>query len=291
MLTVASLPGGVLWVAPETFERARAERVAADLLARLDERSDDGGAPSDAAELGPLWLKGGPLLRHAPLRHGLAWRTVRRLPPRVREALQLHELGRAGLPAAQPLFAVARFVGPRCAVQGLALVHERGATSLARAIREAGPADRASLVAQCAELLARLHGAGFEHGDLYLRNLLVVERGGPPQPILIDLWRGGRRTSGPLHYRARARDLGQWFLEGSLCLDRGEQRGFLERYGEIAGGALPAAARWGAALARSRRRELHRALGDPRRGLRPEQVALQPGQCDPQPTWSPPIGR
>lgn len=291
MLSVANLPGGVLWVAPETFERARAERVAADALARLDERRDDVGAPADVAELGPLWLKGGPLLRHGPLRHGLAWCTVRRLPPRLREAFRLHELGRAGLAAAQPVFAVARMVGPRCAVQGVALVHERGATPLARALREATPAARASLLDQCAELIARLHGAGFEHGDLYLRNLLVVERGGPPRPILIDLWRGGRRTSGTVHHRARARDLGQWFLEGALCLERAEQRVFLERYGEVAGAGLPAASRWNAALARARRRELHRALGDPRRGLRPEDMALDPEQCDPEPNWSPPFGK
>ncbi|MBI1379529.1 MAG: hypothetical protein GC161_00395 [Planctomycetaceae bacterium] len=290
MLTVASLPGGVVCVAPAPFERARAALVAADLLDRLVRRGEDSGAPIEAAEMGPVWLKGGPLLRHAPLRHGLAWRALRRLPPRLREAFRLHELGRAGLPAAKPLFAVARFVGPRCAVQGLALAHELGATPLARALREAAPADRATLLAQCAELLARLHDGGFEHGDLYLRNVLVVERGGPPQPILIDRWRGGRRASGPLHHRARARDLGQWFLEGALCLDRGEQREFLGLYGERAGGALPAAARWSATLARARQRELRRALGDPRRGLRPEKVALHPGEFDPEPTWSPPIG-
>ena len=288
MLSVLALPRGVLCLAPDHFDRERAEHTAAGLFAALARREGDDGAPADSAELGPVWLKGGPLVRHGPWRHGLAWRALGRLPPRLREAHRLLELERAGIQAARPLFAAARFLGSRCALQGLALVRESGATPLARALGEADALTRGVLVGQCAELVARLHGAGFEHGDLYVRNLLVVERGGRRVPILIDLWRGGRRAPSGLAYRARARDLGQWFLEGALCLSRSEQGAFLAHYADAARADLPSADRWHRALQHTRRRELGKALRDPRRGLRPAGAALQPGELDPQATWSPP---
>jgi len=168
----------------------------ASLLARAVARPRDGGEAVDDPELGSLWLKGGPLRRHAAWRHGLAWRVLLRLPPRLRECSGVRELSAAGLECLEPVLAAARFEGGRCTGQALALRREEEAIPFATVLRGLGALERLQHTRALAVAVAALHGAGVDHRDLYLRNALVVRRGAQRRVVLIDHWRGVRRDGG-----------------------------------------------------------------------------------------------
>jgi tRNA A-37 threonylcarbamoyl transferase component Bud32 len=68
------------------------------------------------------------------------------------------------------------------------------------------PAERRRLTRALAQMIRRMHDAGFSHRDLKAPNVLVTPREGPgARPVLVDLdgLRGGRHVSA----RRRARDL------------------------------------------------------------------------------------
>lgn len=236
-------------------ERLDRHELARDLLARVERRSRDGGEAVELAGLGAVWLKGGPLRRHAPLRHGLSWRFLHRPPPRLREARMLLAFGAIGIPAARALLAVARFEGPLCRSQALALEFEPGALAWSSALAAESTPRRAERIGELAALVAQLHVAGFAHGDLFLRNVLAT----PGRTLLVDSWRGadhGRRSGG-LAPRPSARELGQLLLEAEAVLTADERERLIADYlaHRAAAGATFDGARVTSALGRTLRRE------------------------------------
>ncbi|HEY8495002.1 MAG TPA: lipopolysaccharide kinase InaA family protein [Myxococcota bacterium] len=122
--------------------------------------------------------------------------------PADREWRALAALHAAGLPVPEPLALGALPDGDRL----LVLSWIEGVPFEAALLAAAPPARRALLVV-LGRLLARLHAAGWVHGDLHPGNLLV--RAGAP--VLLD-WQRARRTRAP---QARARDLAR--LEHALA--------------------------------------------------------------------------
>lgn len=122
--------------------------------------------------------------------------------PADREWRALAALHAAGLPVPEPLALGALPDGDRL----LALTWVDGVPCEA-ALRAAAPAARRALLVALGRLVARLHAAGWVHGDLHPGNLLV--RGGTP--VLLD-WQRARRTRSDA---ARARDLAR--LEHALA--------------------------------------------------------------------------
>ncbi len=89
-------------------------------------------------------------------------------------------------------------------------------------------AERRALVEAVADLVGRLHGAGFWHRDLYACNLFAHEDEGLG---LLDCERVARREGGP-PWRWRVKDLAA--LHYSLQWPaRGERERFLDRYLEL----------------------------------------------------------
>ena len=182
------------------------------------------------------WTRGQPALRReieAALREAPAWlgegalRSTCRLPrgpwlvkrfragagavervkaavgraPADREWDALAALHAAGLPVPEPLALGALADGDRL----LAMEWVEG-----KLLLDALPADRAArrtLLRALGELVARVHGAGWVHGDLHAGNVLIAAQG----PVLLD-WQRARRTRARA---ARRRDLA--FLEYSLA--------------------------------------------------------------------------
>ncbi len=123
------------------------------------------------------------------------------LSPARREWRALRRLRAAGVPVPEPL---ARATLPDGAV--VIVTHCVEGRALAQALPSAAKSRRALLVA-LGGAVARLHAAGFVHGDLHHGNVLV----GEPGPVLLDF----QRTRRAWTLRARRRDLG--FLDASLA--------------------------------------------------------------------------
>lgn len=137
----------------------------------------------------PLWLK---RFRRRGLDRGpRAWL---RGTPADREWRALWRLAERGAPVPAPR---GRALGPG-GEDLLVLEHRPGAP--ASALRGAPPRRRRAGLEALGRAVARLHRAGFVHGDLHLGNLLCGVQGA----VLLDLQRARRRTGA----RARARDLG-----------------------------------------------------------------------------------
>lgn len=122
--------------------------------------------------------------------------------PADREWRALAALHAAGLPVPEPLGLGTGPDGDRL----LALAWIDGVPCEA-ALRAAAPPARRALLVALGRQVARLHAAGWVHGDLHPGNVLV--RGGAP--VLLD-WQRARRTRSAA---ARARDLGR--LEHALA--------------------------------------------------------------------------
>lgn len=242
------------------------------------------------------YLKGGPVRGRAAWRRGLLMR-LGQPAPRLAEFRNLWSLRQMGFLAPEPLQAGAALRGPRLTAQWLLTAELAGAGSLQALI---APSDlgttltrnRAAALVATARELGRLHGLGWFHGDAYPRNLLLVGSPGQFEAGFVDLWRGGAlkkqaRQRLPLAWlKAWARDLGCFFLHGSLWLLPVEQQAFLARYLASLHAALegrglqlqnPQSLLNLAALAR--RREARRFAGDPRR-----QRGLPAAPTD----WTPP---
>src|SRR5262249_56533710 len=69
------------------------------------------------------------------------------------------------------------------------------------------PGARLGLARRLGETLARLHAAGFSHGDLYARHVLVTTEAAGPGCCLIDWQRGRRLGRGRRAEARRLRDL------------------------------------------------------------------------------------
>lgn len=225
------------------------------------------------AERGPralgrfsAFFKGSPLATRPALRHALR-RAAGREIPRLQEFANLGWLRSQGFAAARPLLAGVRTAALLPRYQFLFTELRPEEPTLAEWLPRAPAADRAARLATLARDLARLHGLGFVHRDLFPRNLLVCP--GPPGApcAFLDAWRGGpgraRGLRGPDH------DLACLFLDGARLFTGDEQRLFLSTYvaeSRRHGRSLPTD--WPERVERARS-ALHRREARRRNGLDP----------------------
>lgn len=95
----------------------------------------------------------------------------------------------------------------------------------------AGAAMRRHLLETTADLVSRMHAAGFFHIDLQWRNLLVSEDGSRrPRVYVIDSVRGGPRRWRLLQMHGRLRDLSSLYKLARFQVPVREQVGWLWRY-------------------------------------------------------------
>jgi len=97
---------------------------------------------------------------------------------------------------------------------------------------EAGTRDiEKQLIKQLAEIVRRLHAAGFFHNDLVWRNILVTQDShGETRLWLIDCPRGKFDHWSPLRHRRRLKDLASLDKVASQLCSRGERLMFLKTY-------------------------------------------------------------
>jgi hypothetical protein len=216
---------------------ALAER-AEELLDIVEARPRDGGEFTTLAGAGSaeFYLKGGPLRGSGARRHGWARLLLRRPPPRLREFARMSELRANRFAAPEPVLAVARVTRTRLHSQLLLTARVPHAPGYEALLSSPRSSDRAAALDALAASLARFHAEGFQHRDLYARNLLWVRRaGGSIEPVYLDLWRGSRARP---HQRARAardgrraaHDLGDLFTDLALGLEPTEQAHFVAQY-------------------------------------------------------------
>jgi len=204
---------------PELFEPLRAT---------LEEARDGARIESGPRTVGAwrTYFKGSPLRGRAALRHG-ARELLGLAPPRLAEFSNLTWLRARGFRAAHPLLAGVHGTAARLRYQFLLTELVPGARTLAEAFPDTPEATRAVWLRALATDLARLHGLGFVHRDLFPRNLLAPE-GEDPRCTFLDAWRGGPRPGlrGPDH------DLGCLLLDGAALFTRAEQALLLRTYRE-----------------------------------------------------------
>lgn len=238
------------WIDPEALARLGGGGLER-LLARLD-----GLAPLE-------WL------RRAPGRETFVWPgepglVVKRVAGRVpwrerlraagtslarREAEALLALRAAGVRVPRPLAWVAAADGRRGA-----LVMERvpGGPDLASAALAADPPRRERLARLLCELVARLHGAGWTHRDLYLHHLRLVEGA----PVLFDA--GRVRRADPLPERWLVKDLAALLSTLPAGVPRALALRFAVRWSRALGRGRPARAFLRAVARKGERMRRHR---------------------------------
>jgi tRNA A-37 threonylcarbamoyl transferase component Bud32 len=140
------------------------------------------------------------------------------------EADNLAALARAGFPVPKPIAALARG-----SVSVVAMELVRHDTDLASALAEAPRERRDAWLAELAELVARLHTAGFCHRDLYFQHVVL-----PREPragssfVLLDC---GRVREGPrLAERWFVKDLAALAHSLNAAVGADEWRAFVARY-------------------------------------------------------------
>lgn len=90
---------------------------------------------------------------------------------------------------------------------------------------------RRHLLETTADLVSRMHAAGFFHIDLQWRNMLVSEDGARcPRVFVIDSARGGLRRSRLFQMHGRLRDLSSLYKLARFRVPVREQVGWLRRY-------------------------------------------------------------
>lgn len=233
-----------------------------ELFAELEEELE-AAARSTLALRGPralgawqVYRKASPLRLRPAVRHALR-RAVGLPLPRLAELENLAWLRAHGFRAARPLLAGVFFRAGLPRYQFLCTELVEGAATLEARLSGASEAERAAWLAALARDLAELHGLGFVHRDLFLRNLLVDLGVGASDPrcTFLDAWRGGARRG----WRGPDHDLGCLFLEGASSFTRSEQSLFLTTYREESsrrGRALPR--NWPYRVERARARLLER---------------------------------
>ena len=102
-----------------------------------------------------------------------------------------------------------------------------GQVTMQRFLTEQPAASRRKALLGLAHGVARLHGLGFIHRDLFARNVLVDPRD-PGRPSFLDAWRGGPGPDarGPLY------DLACFDLDAQALLEPREREAFLDAYEE-----------------------------------------------------------
>ena len=134
-----------------------------------------------------------------------------------------------------------------------------------------------ALLQTVAESCARMHDAGFRHGDLGNQNIMLAERGAdkPPAVLVVDLNRG-RLSSGSLGTWSRARDLSRIALPSDFL------RVFLEMYWR---GATPPRRFLRAERLFRRLYALHCATRRLRHPLRPRRASSEGEYPAPRDLW------
>lgn len=189
-------PSAIRWLAgaPDVrraVERWHAGELAAEVLRESPRRRLLRLRDSGAGDL---------LVKHFRLASGghrrrEAWKARLGRSPADREHRVLAALRARGVDVPAPLGLAVLPEGDR-----LLVIPFLAGTTLAEALR-LPPSERRRTLAEFGALLARLHAAGYAHGDLHAENVLVTGTG----PVLVDL-QHARRLRGDGH---RARELGE----------------------------------------------------------------------------------
>jgi len=159
------------------------------------------------------------------VRHALRAWFLRCPPPRLREFRNLTWLAGHGFQAVRPLVAGSLARGGAVWLQFLVTEEVPQSLTLDVALEGlSGAPQRAAVLDELADEVARMHALGFVHRDLYPRNLLVGS--GERRVHFLDAWAGGPRA----RLRGPAYDLGCLMLEGARLFSRDEQQRFFERY-------------------------------------------------------------
>ncbi|MCH7814339.1 MAG: hypothetical protein IID40_10005 [Planctomycetes bacterium] len=219
-VSAASSPGGRLIVAPA--HAAASAALAAAGWEHLDDLfAVDGAEWLDKASL-PPWRQ---RLRIELPGLGIVYLKRYSAPPwgeQLRRMLsadwrrstaavewaRMQALAEAGIAAVEPVALGQEMIGPwerRSAVVTAAVPGE----SLERRAGRAKNRASREMVNSLARFVARFHGAGFVHRDLYLSHVFVEDRGGKPQFWLIDL----ARVFAPRHRQRR------WMVKDLAALD------------------------------------------------------------------------
>jgi len=158
-------------------------------------------------------------------RHGLARLLARKDPPRVREYVNLRWLDRRYFRVLEPLAAGVQIVHglPRAQFLVTRALDTHG--SLLEHLSAPG-SERATLLAEVAREVGRMHALHFTHRDLFLRNLLVAEPEFGRRVVFSDCWAGGPGVG----RRSAAYDLACFFLDAADLLEPEEQARFLDDY-------------------------------------------------------------
>lgn len=157
-----------------------------------------------------------------------AWRLFRRTPTLRRELRGLDACRKLGIGV--PVVVSYRESGPDAE---LVLEEVRGTRPLAQAL-EQFDADRNTILGNLAEVIGRLHRAGWAHGALYSDHVLI---GPPPEHAvaLIDLEKARRSR------RRRRSDLERLIRHVGDQLSNEELTTFLTRYRRALAGSAPPA--------------------------------------------------
>ncbi|MEZ5979388.1 MAG: lipopolysaccharide kinase InaA family protein [Planctomycetota bacterium] len=212
------------------------ERAEA-LLRHVEARERDGGEfmRIEGGGSAEYYVKGGPLRRRSARRHGFARLLLRRPPPRLREYRNLVLLRARAFSTPEPILAAARVRGASVLSQVLVTARVPDAAGYEALLSSPHAPDRRLALATLADTLARFHSVGFEHGDLYARNLLYsrTHDGARVVPVILDMW---RRSPVPSWRRKRtllrraSHDLGLLCTDLAPTTSPAEQRAFLRRY-------------------------------------------------------------
>ncbi len=151
----------------------------------------------------PAWLKGGPLVGKARLRHALRQRLLRLGLPRMREFTNLQWLRARLFRAPEPLFAGWLETRGSARFQFLVTAAVEGGKPLAACWLDLDADERDAAALELGREVARLHALGFVHRDLHVRNLLLTPPVAGRRIVFLDAWRGGPQWS----WRGPAYDL------------------------------------------------------------------------------------
>ena len=173
------------------------------------------------------YFKHGPLPPRAGLRHGLRALWPGLDVPCLQEFDNLCWLRRNGFHAPRPLAAGCYRNGIGVPVHQFLYTEAVPASRTLRQVFTEGPVTwRAPALEELGAELARLHGRGFTHHDLFPRNLLVSEEDDRVLVHFLDAWRGGPLPG----LRGPSYDVACLMLFGVDLFASSEQRAFLDAY-------------------------------------------------------------